>query len=179
MGKRSYRVALGGMIAALCTVILFLTGPVPLGVYTLPAVAGILLVAIVIEAGFRWGLLTYAVVAILSLFITPDMEAKLLFIFFFGYYPIIKAKLECMRSRMLEWITKIGLFNVAIVSSYLMIIYVVGMKDVLNELGAYGHLGAIALLALGNVVFVLYDIATTRLISLYMHYRPNIFRRLK
>lgn len=179
MKKSSYRIALGGIIAALCTVIMFFTGVIPLGVYALPAAAGVLLVVLVMEANMRWALLTYAVVAILSLFITPDMEAKLMFLFFLGYYPIIKAKLEQIRSRALEWAVKLAIFNASVVLAYLAIIHVVGMADVIQELGSFGRWSPLVLLGLGNITFVLYDVAITRLISMYIHHRPKILGRFK
>ena len=43
--KRSEKVALCGMIAALCTILLFMTGMFPFSTYALPALAGILMVA--------------------------------------------------------------------------------------------------------------------------------------
>ena len=38
--KRSQQVALCGMVAALCTLLLFLTGMFPFSTYALPALAG-------------------------------------------------------------------------------------------------------------------------------------------
>ena len=46
--KISFKVSLGGIISAVCLLLMFMTGFMPLLVYTLPAVAGVLLIAIVI-----------------------------------------------------------------------------------------------------------------------------------
>ena len=92
--KNSYRVALGGLITALSILFLLMTGFIPFGTYALPTLAGAVLVAIVIEFGSKTALLTYMAVSLLAIFITPDREAALLFIMFFGYYPILKEKLE-------------------------------------------------------------------------------------
>ena len=43
MGKKSTQVALGGLAAALCTLLMFLTGMIPFATYALPAAAGIVL----------------------------------------------------------------------------------------------------------------------------------------
>ena len=51
MGKKSTQVALGGLAAALCTLLMFLTGMIPFATYALPAAAGIVLVAVVVENG--------------------------------------------------------------------------------------------------------------------------------
>ena len=51
--NHSGKVALGGMVTALCVVLMFLTGVIPIATYALPAVSGVLLVVIVIEMGAK------------------------------------------------------------------------------------------------------------------------------
>lgn len=178
--KVSFRVAFGGIVAALCLVLMFMTGLIPVLVYTLPAVAGVLLVSVVIEIDKKWALITYAAVGLLSLLITPDREAAILFIFFMGYYPIIKAIIEKIKSRILEWAIKIIIFNVAIISAYVIIINVFGIKDVMEQVPFFGKYSSLVLLALGNVVFVIYDIAVTRLISAYINwFRPKFINKIR
>ena len=92
--KVSFVVSLGGIISAFCLFSMFLTGVMPMFVYTLPALAGALLIIIVIELGVKWAFVTYSTVGILSLFITPDKEAAVMFIMFLGYYPIVKSFFE-------------------------------------------------------------------------------------
>ena len=57
----SYRVALGGIIASLCLLAMFLTGVIPIFYILLPMIAGLLLSIMVTETGTRWALLTYPV----------------------------------------------------------------------------------------------------------------------
>ena len=80
--RNSGKIALGGLISALCLVCMFLTGLIPFATIALPAIAGVLLIVVVIELGKRWALLVYAAVSLLSILLTADMEAKLLFILF-------------------------------------------------------------------------------------------------
>ena len=94
MQRISYRVALGGIITALCLLLMFLTGVMPLLYLALPMVAGALLLIIVSEIGTGWAVLTYAAVSLLSIFVTFDKEAALIFILFFGHYPILRQQLE-------------------------------------------------------------------------------------
>lgn len=175
--KVSYQVALGGIIAALCVVLMFLTGVFPFATYALPALAGMLLILPVIELGAKWAWLTYAAVALLSLLITPDREAALFFILFFGYYPIIKAKLETIKLRLLEWVVKLIIYNVGVVGAFLLAINIFGMNQVMDELGKYG---IPLFMVVANITFVVYDIALTRLISQYLaQIRPRLFKRMK
>lgn len=70
---------------------MFLTGLIPIGTYALPAIAGVLLIVAVIEIGAKWAWMIYAAVAVLSLLFAADKEAALLFVLFFGYYPVLKS----------------------------------------------------------------------------------------
>ncbi len=174
----SLKVALGGSVAALCLLLMFMTGLIPLGLFTFPAVAGVLLVVIAIEISPRWAALVYAAVALLSPVITPDKEAAMLFIAFFGYYPILKALLERMKSRVLEWACKLLIFNLSFLAGYCVLIFLFNQKEVLESLGNSGTLVVAGMWFLGNIVFVIYDLAITRLISAYVHwFRPKFLRR--
>lgn len=177
--KRSFRVAYGGLIVGLSIVCMFFTGVFPFAEYALPAMAGILLIAMVIEFGFKAALIGYAAVALLSLVVTPNKEAAVLFILFLGYYPIIKGKIEMLRSMAVQWAVKAVLFNLVLVISYFVVVYLLGMTEVMDDFAFMQ--GALALLWLaGNAVFVLYDIAVTRLISFYVHrFKPHYLKRFQ
>lgn len=163
------------MIAALSVVIMMLT-IIPVMTYAAPAFAGIMLMLIVIEINKKWAFGVYAAVGILSLLLATDKEASVMYVAFFGYYPIIKAVLESKLPRVLEWIVKFLIFNVTMVAAYFVLIRVFGisMED-MNELGKYGPL---ILLGMGNVVFLVFDIAITRIATLYLLKWQKQFRKL-
>lgn len=178
--RKSTQVAVGGLSAALCTLLMFLTGIMPFATYALPAISGVLLVSVVIENGKGTAWIVYFAVALLSVFIVPDKEAAMIFIVFFGYYPIIKEQLEKINNRFLEYFIKFAIFNLAIILSYSFIIKLIGAPDLLSEMGNFGKLGFIFLLALANFTFILYDFALTNLITLYINIiRPKILRKIK
>ncbi|WP_312641807.1 hypothetical protein [Hydrogenoanaerobacterium sp.] len=178
MLKKSSQVALGGMIAALCVLLMLMTGILPFLSYAVPAMAGFLMVVMVIECGTKWAVLVYIAVSILSLLIAPDKTAAFIFVFFLGFYPILKGTLEKLKSRILEWSTKMILFNVCIVAAYLLMIYVLKMPEVMTEMGEFGKYTGVITLALGNFVFVVFDISLTRIISAYiLWFRPKFLRR--
>ena len=97
---------------------MFLTGLIPIGTYALPAIAGVLLIVAVIEIGAKWAWMIYAAVAVLSLLFAADKEAALLFVLFFGYYPVLKSFLERISNKVLSWISKFAVFNVAVVACF-------------------------------------------------------------
>lgn len=176
--RRSTQVALGGMIAALSLLFLFLTGVFPFATYILPAAAGILLVAVVVESGWRWALGVYAAVSLLAVFIAPDREAAIMYLGFFGFYPVLKAFLERLHSRFLEWLSKLAVFNLCIVASYLVIIYILGLNEVLTD-STFGLYTIPVLLLVGNIAFLVYDIALSRLVVSYVQwFRPRFLRKI-
>lgn len=167
--NNSKRIAFSGLISALSLIALALSGIFPYAEYTCPALAGILLISIVIEVNKRTALLAYFAVSILGFFIVPNKEAVLLFIAILGYYPIIKSRLEQIKSVVAEWVLKIVLFNVAAMVAYAAVIYVFKLDDILKAFGELGQYGALIFLVLGNVAFVIYDIAITRIIWFYIN----------
>lgn len=116
--SKSGKIALGGLLTALGVVLMFLTGLIPIGTYALPAIAGVLLIVAVIEIGAKWAWMIYAAVAVLSLLFAADKEAALLFVLFFGYYPVLKSFLERISNKVLSWISKFAVFNVAVVACF-------------------------------------------------------------
>ena len=103
--KQTSKVALCGVLSALSVMLMLLT-VIPIATYALPAMAGAVLIPIVVEAGPRWGWMSYAAVALLCLLIGPEPEAKVLFVTFFGYYPVLKAQLERLHKRCLLYTSR-------------------------------------------------------------------------
>lgn len=120
--KHTGKIAVGGIISALALAVMF-ASYFPYLTYAVPAIAGTILIVIVIEIDFKWAMLVYAVIAVLSMFLM-EPEAKILFTFFFGYYPVLKFKVDKIRFKVVRWITKFAIFNAAIVLAYLVFIFI-------------------------------------------------------
>lgn len=173
--KSSAKMALGGMMTALGVLFMFLTGLFPLADYALPALAGILTVVVVIEISDKTAWCVYAAISILSLLVVPRLEAKLVFIAFLGYYPIVKAYLERIKSRAVSWASKFALFNAAAAVIFTGMSFLLGLDALLAEFDGYGAWGLAAFWAFANLVFWIYDIALTRVISMYLSVvRPKV-----
>lgn len=175
--KKSTPIALCGTLAALSIVTMFLTALLPLLSLTLCAVAGMFLTVIVIEFSSRYAVTSYVVVVLLSGLFVADKESVVLFCLFFGLYPILKGLIEKLRNRPLEWVIKIVFFNAATIGCFFLVTAVLGIP---TEIFAFiGEMAPVALLALTNVFFVVYDIAYTRLITLYLfRLQPGLHKRL-
>lgn len=165
-------------MAALCTVLLFMTGLFPFSTYALPALAGLLMVAVAAETGPRWAFTLYVAVSILSFLMTPDKEAMLMFVMFFGHYPITKFQLEKLKWKPLIFVLKFLCFNACVVIGYLIILYIFRIPDILTEFGDFGKYSVLVMLALGNLLFVVYDFALTQITRTYLFwFRPKFLRR--
>lgn len=163
--NKTSRVALCGVLTALCTVLMFATGLIPVATYALPALAGVLLMAIVIEVGKSWAWAVYGAVSLLSLLLAADKEAVLLFIAFFGYYPIMKASIEQLKKKTWAYVLKFAVFNMAMVVSFFLSVYLLAIPA--ESFTIFGIYLPWVFLVAGNLVFWVYDYALSGLVLLY------------
>ena len=170
MNNVSYKVALGGVISSLCLLAMFLTSVAPFLYLTLPMIAGALITIIVVEVNMSWAFLTYVAVSLLSIFVTPNKEAAVIFILFFGHYPIIKQKLESIHIKLLKWILKFIIFNICIVIDYQITLHLLGIDDFADDFAMFGKFGIYILWFLTNIIFIVYDYALSGCIEMYIKY---------
>ena len=173
--KQSSKCALGGIVSALSLVLMISVAVIPFLTYALPAVAGVLIVFIVVEIDKKWAFGVFSAVAILAFLLVPDKEVAMMYIAFFGYYPIIKAVLESKLPVALGWIVKVLLFNLTMVAAYLVLIFVMGIE--VDEITEYGMIAVPMLLGAGSITFIAYDIALTQIISIYILIWRKYFKR--
>ncbi|MBC8585019.1 hypothetical protein [Youxingia wuxianensis] len=176
--KKSTQVAIGGLTAALCLLLMFMTGLIPFSSYVFPAMAGIVLIVVREENGAGTAWLTYVVISILSLLIVPDRQAVMLFILFLGYYPIVKPVVEKF-PKPLAYVVKFIFFNVAIIAFYYVVIYVFGIPDLLEDFGNFGKYTAYVALGMADFTFFVYDFLLSNMEHIYLHwFRPKILRKI-
>jgi len=175
---KSKQVAFGGIITALSLCLMLLTGVIPVLVYSTPIIVGLFLMIIVIEMGKRWAFTVYIAVSVLSVLFVAEKESAIIYVAFFGYYPILKPILENIKIRPVEWILKFLIFNVSVIAAYFVLIKFFGIDISAENLGF--EIVVIILLVLGNILFLLYDIVFTRLVSVYIKiWSKTIHRFLK
>lgn len=148
---------------------------IPFLTYALPAAAGMLIVFMVIETDKKWAFGVYAAVAILGFLLVPDKEVAVMYLAFFGYYPILKAALEAKLHTVAAWVFKIMTFLATMVLSYFLMIKLMGVT--IDEIDEFGMAAIPMLLGLGTLAFVLYDIALSKLVLLYMMKWRRYFKR--
>ena len=154
------RIALGGVLAAGSLAVLWLTSLAPTGQLGLTAVAGLFPVAAVLSAGRTAGYLCWAAASLLGLLLVPSKGVVLLYLFFLGLYPVLKSRLESLKSRPAEWIGKLACFNAA-----LTVLLAFFRALFLPALPGWLTANLWVLYGAGNAVFLAYDIALSRLIG--------------
>lgn len=166
--KKSRKMALTGMLCALAVVIMMLGGVIPLATFCCPALAGLMLIPVFVECGEKLSWCAYAAIAALSLILCPDKEAALL-LAFIGYYPILRWRLDQLRSSLLRVVAKLGVFNLAVLAMYALSILVLQMDQILREYQEMGLALTIACLLVGNVTLLLYDRLIAIMTALYVN----------
>lgn len=166
--KKSRKMALTGMLCALAVVIMMLGGVIPLATFCCPALAGLMLIPVFVECGEKLSWCAYAAIAALSLILCPDKEAALL-LAFIGYYPILRWRLDQLRSRLLRVVAKLGVFNLAVLAMYALSILVLQMDQILREYQEMGLALTIVCLLVGNVTLLLYDRLIAIMTALYVN----------
>lgn len=163
------------MITALSICLMMLTGVIPVLVYSTPIIVGLLLIIMVVEMGKKWAFMVYLAVSVLSMLFVAKKESAVIYVAFFGYYPILKPVLESIKVRAVEWIIKFFIFNVSVVAAYLVLIKFFGI-DISSEYVSM-KISVIILLALGNVLFFVYDLAFTRIVTVYTKVWSRLIRK--
>lgn len=159
MKNKTKNTAVCGLMTALSVVLMMLTTLVPVFMYVIPIVTGILVLFVADISNKKWAVGVYFSTAFLSILLITDKEAALTYALFFGYYPLIKDTIEKL-PKAVSWILKIILFNIAAVGIGVISFYVFGISG--DEYDEFGKYTVPILLIMANVAFVLYDFCLTK-----------------
>ena len=152
-------VALGGILAALATVIMCLGGLIPVATFVCPVLCLVILYLVCHLCGKRIGWAWYGAVSILAVLLGPDKEAAAVFAFL-GWYPIVKPYLEKWPLSLL-W--KLLFFNIALAVMYWLLLSVFGLAEIAQEYAEFGLISGAIMVLLGNATFVLLDLLLNKI----------------
>ena len=161
MTKKTRNMTLSALFSALSVIALFLVSLWPTGQLGFAAVSSLFVAAAVIEMGVAPGICVFAISAAISLLVVPDRSATLLYILFFGYYPIVKHLTERTGRALLRWVTRLAIFNASLTVILLF----------LRELFISFSIDTVAIILLylcGNAVFIVFDHGYSKLIRYYI-----------
>ena len=165
------QITVSAMLSALGVILLAVGAFVEVLDLSTAVLASMLCIYAVIEIKGSYPWMVWLVTSILGLILLPIKTPAVFYAMFFGFYPILKEKLERL-SRILSWILKLAAFHACI--ALMWGVFKLFLPVALEEMGGGWMLAS--LYALGLVCFVLYDIALTRLITFYLFRLRGRFR---
>ena len=158
-------------MSALCFIILLLGSIITVMDLSCAAAASLLIIFCVIELGGYYPYLVWLTVSFISLLMLPDKFGALIFALFTGIYPILKSYIERLPGA-ISWLLKLLIFNAVLTLIITASRFILGIpaEEIDFSVFVYG---------ICNLTFILFDIALTRLISLYLFKLRKRFKYIK
>ena len=184
--QRTTRIAASGMMIALGVIFLYIGSLIDTLNIIMAAGASLLCVMAVVDYGPGYAFMLYAGTGLAALLLLPEKFTPTVYLLLVGYYPMVKERLERLAKRGTEpadpkkakhvrrlraagiFALKLCIGNAAILALFLLARYVLLLPP-------SDKLLLLALWGMANVTFVLYDLALTQLISLYLRKRHKRF----
>ncbi|MDE6470997.1 MAG: hypothetical protein K2L19_08270 [Eubacterium sp.] len=162
--KKAASLAVCGIITALSVVLLFFGGIAFVLAYIMPMLVGLFAIMLKRTFGAASAWITYAATSVLSFILVADKECMLMYVMFFGFYPIIHDSLNKIRITPLRATVKLMIFNITVSAAQLLLLYVFGIPF-LEE--GEGKWLIILFAVLMNILFIMYDRILVALTKLY------------
>lgn len=162
---KSKQMALCGLLTALAVVVLLLGGAMGIGTFAGPVLAMVVLLPILEEYGAKAAVTAYIATALLGFFLVPELELAMVY-GAFGWYPVLRPRIAGLPSRMLRVAARLALCTGVCLLLYGGVLRLLGMTADLIEATPLFNL---ALLALGNLTFLVMDLALERLTAVWHH----------
>lgn len=173
----AWSLAFSGLMAALGTGLMLLSGLLVVFTYFSPLLASALLIPVRKELGAKWAWMVWIVTAVLTAILCADKEAAFFYVFL-GYYPLIKPALDRIRPRWPRRGVKLLVFAAATAAMYAFLYFVFGMRAELDAAFAGGVFALafffgtmLALMAMFDLLLRLWEVYYTEKL------RPRLGRR--
>ena len=167
MNKKTRNLTMSAIFIALCVVSLYIASVWPTGQLGIAAFASLFVAAAVIETGIGYGVSVFVVSSALCMLLIPNKIPPLLYVVFFGYYPVLKNIFERLGRVVLQWLFKLIVFNAALtLSLFLMKELFIGFTSL--------RFGFVVLYIAGNAVFAIFDYGYSKVV---LFYKDRIYKR--
>ena len=160
MKKSTKKLTVASMLCALCFVLMLIGSLIEVVDLSAAALASFAVIFAVIELGGAYPTLIWLSASVIGFLLLPNLLPAVYFSMFFGWYPIAKNYFERLPS-VLCWAAKLVSIVVSVAAMYYIGEAVIGVGQQLEALTPILVGGTCA-------VFVIYDVALSRLISSYM-----------
>ena len=170
---KSKQMALCGLLTALAVVCMVLASAIGIGTFAGPLLAMIALLPLLEEYGPNTALAAYVAAAILGFLIAPELELSLVYAAF-GWYPVLRPRLNRLASRPARLLLKTVICVAVILLLYGVLLNLLGMTA---DLANAAPLLNLFLLILGVLTFLMMDLALERATFLWhKKFRKRFFR---
>ena len=172
---KARNIALGGVLVALTTIVLYLAAFLPISTLAILTIASSIIPICIIRSDVQTAIFVYIASSLIAFFLVPINISSLYFIFF-GVFGIIKFFIERLRKEKLEILFKLLFFNVVFIVGFLIMQNILGI-NVITGLEAMifkffdsssKTIAIIILWIIAQPVFLIYDYAMTMIITFYM-----------
>ncbi len=147
---KSQKIATGGLLCALSLLFLYLCNVVPSGKIAMMCLSSFCIGLCVALINIKFSIIAFLAVSILGLMLLPNKVIPLLFILFFGNYPVAKLFLEKIKKTYLMWIVKFIVFNIYAVVTYFVITCFINVEI---------NFAVPMIILIANFAYVVYDFA--------------------
>lgn len=154
-------IAVAGMWASLSLVTLYFSALVPTGQLGVVALSGLMPAAVLISRGLSAALLCYGGTGILALLLLPSKSNALLYLLFFGCYPMVKYAIEQLRRMAVEIVLKLCFLNLMLTGIYLL------LQELFFSMVSLPEWGVPLTYLVLNLAFLVYDYGFSKLIYFY------------
>ena len=168
-------IALGGILVALTTMVLYSTSILPISTLVILIIASSLVPVCIIKSNIKTSIFVYISSSLIAFFLVKINIAFLYFIFF-GVYGIIKYFIERIRKEKIEIVLKLIVFNTAFIIGFIIMQNILGINlisglevlisrffDISSK-----TIASIILWIVAQPIFLIYDYAMTMIITFYM-----------
>lgn len=159
-GAETRVMALCAILSALGVILLYMGALIEVIDLSMAVLASLIVIVLVVERGGAYPWMIYAVTSVLSLLLVPNKSPAIVYTCFMGFYPILKEKLERIRTPLVRLLLKLAIFNASMVLIWF------AAQMILGGI-ALGMSAAVALVLL-NAIFVFYDYALSVMITAYL-----------
>ncbi|MBQ8287569.1 MAG: hypothetical protein IJX76_02215 [Clostridia bacterium] len=158
--RKTRVLALSSLFVALSVVILYLGCFLEVLDLTVAAVASLLVLLAVIEMGKGTAAMVWLATSILAFLLLPNKFIAVEYAFLMGCYPLVKALAERL-PRVISWVVKLVFVNIALAVMVVLghFVFAYPIESVWLLVGTF---------VLATVTGVVFDIALTRLLTLYL-----------
>ena len=111
-------IALGGILVALTTIVLYATSILPISTLAILTIASALIPVCIIRSNIQTSIFVYISSSLIAFFLVP-INISFLYFIFFGVYGIVKYFIERIRKEKLEILFKIVFFNISFIIGFI------------------------------------------------------------